>query len=120
MKKYIEVSMADFLKMYLKDYHLSAYKLAKDIGVPVSRIQDILHNRRKMSIDTSMRLGKYFGVDGTFFFRVQLDLDYTAAMIEMKKELDKIESIKKKKSKSLEDKEKELLKSLEEITPIVS
>lgn len=41
---------------------LSAYKLAQDIRVPVSRIQDILHNRRKITADTSLRLAKLFGV----------------------------------------------------------
>ena len=113
MKKYIEVTIGDFLQDYLDEFNLSAYKLAKDIHVPVSRIQDILHDRRKISIDTSMRLGKYFGVDGTFFFRVQLDLDYTLAMIEMKKELDKIERNKRKKSKTLKNKETKMLESLE-------
>lgn len=41
---------------------LSAYKLAQDIKVPVSRIQDILHGRRKITADTSLRLAKLFGV----------------------------------------------------------
>ena len=91
------VTMGEFLKDYMKDYNLSAYRLAKDINVPVSRIQDLLHDRRKMTIDTSMRLGKYFNLeDGLFFFKVQTDLDYKAAKLEMKKELDRIKSIKDK------------------------
>ena len=119
MRKYIEATIADYLKMYMDDYHLSAYRLAKDIHVPVSRIQDILHNRRKISIDTSIRLGRYFGVDETLFFKVQLDLDRDLAIIEMKKELDKIERIERKKSEKLKKQEKELLESLNNIVPIV-
>ena len=34
---------------------ISAYKLAQEINVPTSRIQDILHNRRKITVDTSLR-----------------------------------------------------------------
>ncbi|MDD7610336.1 MAG: HigA family addiction module antitoxin, partial [Spirochaetales bacterium] len=33
---------------------ISAYKLAQEINVPTSRIQDILHNRRKITVDTSL------------------------------------------------------------------
>ena len=52
---------------FMKPLHVSAYKLAHSINVPVSRIQDILHDRRKITVDTSVRLGKYFGVSEMFF-----------------------------------------------------
>ena len=42
---------------FMEPIHLSAYKLALSIHVSTSRIQDILHNRRKISADTSIRLG---------------------------------------------------------------
>lgn len=38
---------------------LSAYRVAQAINVPVSRIQDILHDRRRISVDTSLRLAKF-------------------------------------------------------------
>ena len=41
---------------------ISAYKLAPEINVPTSRIQDILHNRRKITVDTSLRLAKFFWI----------------------------------------------------------
>ena len=41
---------------------ISAYKLAQEINVPTSRIQDILHNRRKITVDTSLRLAKFFWI----------------------------------------------------------
>ena len=60
---------------FMEPLGISAYKLAKDIHVPTSRIQDILHNRRKITADTSLRLAKYFGVSDRFFLDMQNDLD---------------------------------------------
>ena len=44
---------------FMEPMGISAYKLANAIHVPVSRIQDILHDRRKITADTSLRLGKF-------------------------------------------------------------
>ena len=60
---------------FMKPLGLSAYKLAKDIHIPTSRIQDILHDRRKMTADTSVRLGIYFGVSEKYFLDIQNDID---------------------------------------------
>ena len=54
---------------------ISAYRLAQEIHVPVSRIQDILHDRRKITADTSLRLAKYFGVSDKYFLDIQNDID---------------------------------------------
>ena len=56
---------------FMQPNEISAYKLAQEIGVPVSRIQDILHDRRKITIDTSLRLAKYFGVSDNYFLNIQ-------------------------------------------------
>ena len=60
---------------FMKPKGISAYRLASDTGVPVSRIQDILHGRRKVSVDTSIRLGIYFGMSEKFFLDLQNDID---------------------------------------------
>lgn len=84
-------TMGEFLmEEFMIPLHLSAYKLAHAIHVPVSRIQDILHNRRKVTVDTSMRLGKYFGVNELLFFNIQNDLDVRAAREKIIDDLDKI------------------------------
>ena len=75
---------------FMKPLHVSAYKLAHSINVPVSRIQDILHDRRKITVDTSVRLGKYFGVSEMYFLKLQNDIDLRNIKIELKTELDKI------------------------------
>ena len=57
------LTIKDFLyDEFMEPLGISAYKLAKDIHVPVSRIQDILHDRRKISIDTSMILSSFLSV----------------------------------------------------------
>lgn len=72
---------------------ISAYKLAKDINVPVSRIQDILHDRRRVSADTSVRLGRYFGVSPRYFLNLQDDIDVRNIEHTLKGELDQIKTM---------------------------
>ncbi len=60
---------------FMNPLNLSAYKLAQEIHVPASRIQDILHDRRKITADTSVCLGRYFGVSARFFLDMQSDID---------------------------------------------
>lgn len=78
------------LEEFMIPFNVSAYRLAKDIHVPVSRIQDILKGRRKVTADTSLRLGKYFGVDGKYFLNMQNDIELRNKKVEMKEELDSI------------------------------
>ena len=69
-------TMGEILKEeFMIPLNLSAYRLAHDIHVPVSRIQAILNDRRKVTADTSLRLGRYFGVSGKYFLNIQNDLD---------------------------------------------
>jgi len=68
--------MSEILKEeFMEPLGISAYRLANDIGIPVSRIQDILHDRRKITADTSIRLGRYFGVSEKYFLNLQSDID---------------------------------------------
>lgn len=72
---------------------LSAYKLAQDIRVPVSRIQDILHNRRKITADTSLRLAKLFGVSDSYFLDMQNEIDMRNLKILLADELTEIHTL---------------------------
>ncbi len=60
---------------FMEPLNLSAYALAKYINVPTSRIQDILHDRRQITVDTSVRLGRFFGVSDRYFLDLQNDID---------------------------------------------
>ncbi|MBQ3374017.1 MAG: HigA family addiction module antidote protein [Oscillospiraceae bacterium] len=75
---------------FMEPLGISAYKLAKDIHVPTSRIQDILHNRRKITADTSLRFAKYFGVSDRYFLDMQNDLDIRELKIQISEEISKI------------------------------
>ncbi len=78
---------------FMEPMNISAYKLAKDIMVPVSRIQDILHGRRKITADTSLRLSKYFGVSERYFLNLQNDIDIRNQRIQMADELARIQAV---------------------------
>ena len=78
---------------FMKPLGISAYRLAHDIGVPVSRIQDILHDRRKITADTSVRLESYFGLSEGYFLNLQSAIDIRNAKILIGKELKKIRSL---------------------------
>ena len=80
MNKIETPKMSEILsEEFMKPLGVSAYRLAKDIDVPVSRIQDILHDRRGVTADTSVRLGLYFGVSDRYFLNLQNDIDIREA-----------------------------------------
>lgn len=60
---------------FMDPLNISAYKLAQEIHVPVSRIQDILHDWRRITADTSLCLAKFFGVSDKYFLNMQNDID---------------------------------------------
>ncbi|MBR5638074.1 MAG: HigA family addiction module antidote protein [Pseudobutyrivibrio sp.] len=78
---------------FMEPMGISAYMLAQDIFVPTSRVQDILHDRRKITVDTSLRLGKYFGVSDEYFLKLQNDIDIRTTKLALKDEIAKIETI---------------------------
>jgi addiction module HigA family antidote len=66
---------------FMKPLGLSAYRLAKDIGVPVSRIQAIIAEERAITGDTALRLGRYFSTTPEFWLNLQRDFDLERAEI---------------------------------------
>ena len=92
--------MADFIatptmgeilrEEFMEPMSISAYKLAQEIHVPVSRIQDILHDRRKITADTSLRLAKFFGVSDKYFLDMQNDIDIRNLKVSLADDIAKI------------------------------
>ena len=78
---------------FMEPMNLTAYKLAQGIHVPTSRIQDILHNRRKITADTSLRLAKFFGVSDRFFLDIQNDIDIRNLKASMAQEIEEIRTL---------------------------
>ena len=62
-------------KEFMESLGISTNRLAKDIHAPVSKIQDILHDRHGVSADACLRLGIYFGVSERYFLNLQNDID---------------------------------------------
>ena len=60
------------------------------IAIAVSRIQDILHDRRKITPDTSLRLARYFGVSDRYFLDIQNDIDIRELKIKLSTEIEAI------------------------------
>lgn len=78
---------------FMIPFNLSAYALAKAIHVPVSRIQDILNDHRKITVDTSIRLAKFFGVSEKYFLNLQNDIDIRNVKAENSQDYEAIELI---------------------------
>jgi antitoxin HigA-1 len=64
---------------YLKPLGLSASALAQAIGVPANRITDVIRQRRDVSADTAIRLGRFFAVDPRFWLNLQTAYDLSLA-----------------------------------------
>ena len=80
------------LEEFMQPLGISAYKLAKDINVPTSRIQDILKDKLKITVDTSLRLARYFNVSDKYFLNLQNDIDIRNTLLTMNSELNNIKS----------------------------
>jgi addiction module HigA family antidote len=63
------------LEEFLKPMSLSQTALARAIGVPPRRINEIVLGKRAVTADTDLRLGRYFGMSEGFFLRLQADHD---------------------------------------------
>lgn len=79
---------------FMEPLGISAYKLAKDIHVPVSRVQDILHDRRGITVDTSLRLGRFFGVSESYFLNLQNEIDLRNTKLKLSEELESIQPLR--------------------------
>ena len=60
---------------FLEPLNISVYKLAKDIHVPTSRIFEILNGNRRVTVETALRLAKYFNTSERFFLNLQNIID---------------------------------------------
>jgi antitoxin HigA-1 len=60
---------------FLQPLSISAYKLAKDLEIPQTRISEIIKGNRRITADTALRLSKYFGNSAKFWLGLQDDFD---------------------------------------------
>jgi addiction module HigA family antidote len=63
------------MEEFLKPMALSQTALARAVGVPPRRINEIVLGKRAVTADTDLRLARYFGVSDGFFLRMQNDYE---------------------------------------------
>ena len=71
---------------------ITAYRLSRDLGIPQTRISEILKERRRITADTALRLSKYFGNSAKFWLGLQDDYDLE---FEAKSKGNELKAIKK-------------------------
>ena len=64
---------------FMKPLGLTQYRLAHDIGVTPIRISQIVNGHRAISVDTAMRLARYFGTSAAVWLRMQVRFDLETA-----------------------------------------
>jgi len=92
MKKLRNIHPGEILQEeFLIPLGLSAYKLSKDIGIPQTRVSEIIKGNRRITADTALRLSKYFGNSPKFWLGLQDDFDIEEEGQIKSKELNLIE-----------------------------
>ena len=64
---------------FLKPMELSQNALARGLGVPPRRINEIVHCTRRVTADTALRLGRFFGTTPEFWLGLQMDFELHTA-----------------------------------------
>ncbi|NES18069.1 MAG: HigA family addiction module antidote protein [Symploca sp. SIO3E6] len=78
------------LEEFLKPLEMTQVQLAQAIGVPLQRVNEIINQKRGVSPETALRLGKYFGVSAEFWLGLQKDCELWYAYQKEKAKLNKI------------------------------
>ena len=92
MKKLKNIHPGEVLsEEFLIPLGLSAYRLSKDVGIPQTRVSEILKGNRRITADTALRLSRYFRNSAKFWLGLQDDYDIEEEEQSKLKELDSIE-----------------------------
>lgn len=75
---------------FLQPYKLTAHALSMALQVPAPRINDIVRERRAITVDTALRLAKFFGNSAEFWLGLQTDYDMAVARKSMQDALERI------------------------------
>lgn len=67
------------LEEFLKPMNLSPVALATGLGVSTRRVEEIIQGKRRVTADTALRLGRYFGMSPQFWLGLQIDYDLDVA-----------------------------------------
>jgi addiction module HigA family antidote len=92
MKTHLPIHPGEVLREdFLVPLGLSEYRLAKDIGVPPRRINEIIKGKRSLTADTALRLSRYFPWPAEVWLNLQSHFDRQIAEQDLRPVLDLIE-----------------------------
>jgi len=77
------------LEDFMKPLGLTQYRLVQDLGVTPIRISQIVSAERSISVDTAMRLARYFGTSAAVWLRLQVRYDLEVAERELGKRINR-------------------------------
>lgn len=78
---------------FIEGFGITQHRLAVAIGVPPRRINEIVHGKRRVTADTALRLGRYFGVSAQFWLNLQTQYDLDVELDTLGSVLDSIEPL---------------------------
>ena len=83
------------LEDFMKPLEISQSKLARELGVDPRRINEIVNRKRSITVDTALRLEKYFGASAKFWITLQTSYDLRMAVFdkELSRSIEKIDSV---------------------------
>ncbi len=77
---------------FIKPMGITPYRLAKSTKMPATRVSEIIKEKRGISADTALRLGKFFGTSAEFWLGLQKEYELRQEMLLKEKELNDIET----------------------------
>jgi addiction module HigA family antidote len=77
------------LEDFMKPLGLTQYRLAQDIGVTPIRISQIVNGQRSITVDTALRLARYFGTSAAIWLRLQVRYDLEVAERELSERINR-------------------------------
>ncbi len=77
------------LEEFLRPLGLSQNRLARSLGVPPRRINEIALGKRAVTADTALRLARYFGTSERFWLGLQIDYDLENARLRLGERLER-------------------------------
>jgi addiction module HigA family antidote len=78
------------LEEFLRPMGITAYRLAKETGVPQTRISQVIRGKRGVSAETALRLARFFGTTAQFWLGLQNDYDLEESERALHKDLQRI------------------------------
>ena len=85
-----EILLLDFIE----PYGITQHRVAIAIGVPPRRINEIVHGKRRITVDTALRLARFFGTSDLFWINLQNRYDVEVERDTMGEALDQIEPLR--------------------------